>query len=67
MKSLKNKKNNYKNFGNFLIVHSDFTYTFFNTFNNITHCNITKIRKYGGIHLAKKKLKTFSKNKYPIH
>jgi hypothetical protein len=38
-------------------VYSDFTYTFFNTFNNITHCNITKIRKYGGIYSAKKKLK----------
>ena len=35
----------YKNFGNFSIIYSDFTYTFFNTDNNIVHCNIAKIKK----------------------
>ena len=41
---IKETKIKYKNFGNFLIVYSDFTYTFFNTINNIVHCNITKIK-----------------------
>ena len=52
----KTKKIKYKNFGNFLIVYSDFTYTLDNTFNNITHCNITEIRKYGEIRLSKKNI-----------
>ena len=43
------EKIKYKNFGNFLIVYSDFTYTFFNTLNDIAHCNITKIKKYDEI------------------
>lgn len=48
----------YKNFGNFSIIYSDFTYTFFNTDNNIVHCNIAKIKKYDEIYSSKKKLKT---------
>lgn len=55
---IKETKIKYKNFGNFLIVYSDFTYTFFNTINNIVHCNITKIKKYDNIYTSKKKLKT---------
>ena len=43
----------YKNFGNFSIIYSDFTYTFFNTLNNIVHCNITK-KKYDEIYSSKK-------------
>ena len=48
----------YKNFGNFSIIYSDFTYTFFNTDNNIVHCNIAKIQKYDEIY-SSKKLKNF--------
>lgn len=50
----------YKNFGNFSIIYSDFTYTFFNTDNNIVHCNIAKIKKYDEIYSSKKIENTFS-------
>ena len=46
-----------KNFGNFRIVYSDFTYIFFNTSNNILHCNVTNIKSYNQIHTCKKVLK----------
>ena len=59
---IKETKIKYKNFGNFLIVYSDFTYTFFNTINNIVHCNITKIEKYDKIYSSKKKRKHFFQN-----
>ena len=39
------KKILHKNFGNFIVVYSNFTYIFFNTKNNILHCNVTKIKK----------------------
>ena len=38
------KKILHKNFGNFIVVYSNFTYIFFNTKNNILHCNVTKIK-----------------------
>ena len=44
----------YRNFVNFSIIYSDFTYTFFNTDNNIVHCNIAKIKKYDEIYSSKK-------------
>ena len=47
----------YKNFGNFLVLYSNFTYIFFNTPNNILHCNVTKIKKYKEIYLSKKELR----------
>ena len=47
----------HKNFGNFIVVYSNFTYIFFNTKNNILHCNVTKIKKYNQIYLSKKELK----------
>ena len=50
----KNKKIKQKNFGNFRIVYSNFTYIFFNTTTNILHCNVTKINKYNQIHSSKK-------------
>ena len=53
----KNRKIDHKNFGNFLIVYYNFTYIFFNSFNNILHCNVTKIKKYNGIHISKVQLK----------
>ena len=53
----KNKKLLYKNFGNFLVLYSNFTYIFFNTPNNILHCNVTKIKKYKEIYLSKKELR----------
>ena len=54
----KNKKIKQKNFGNFRIVYSNFTYIFFNTTTNILHCNVTKINKYNQIHSSKKILKS---------
>ena len=54
----KNKKIKQKNFGNFRIVYSNFTYIFFSTSTNILHCNVTKIKKYNQIHSSKKILKT---------
>ena len=48
------KKILHKNFGNFIVVYSNFTYIFFNTKNNILHCNVTKIKKYNQIYLSKK-------------
>ena len=42
---------------NFFILYSKYTYIFFKTFNNIAHCNVTKLKKYNDIYLAKKKLK----------
>ena len=53
----KNKKIKQKNFGNFRIVYSSFTYIFFNTSTNILHCNVTKIKKYNQIYSSKKVLK----------
>ena len=52
----KNKKIVQKNFGNFRIVYSHFTYVFFNTSNNILHCNVTNIKSYNQIHTCKKVL-----------
>ena len=52
-----NKKIKQKNFGNFRILYSNFTYIFFNTSTNILHCNVTKIKKYNQIHSSKKVLK----------
>ena len=37
-----NKTIKQKNFGNFRIVYSNFTYIFFNTSTNILHCDVTK-------------------------
>ena len=53
-----NKKIKQKNFGNFRIVYSNFTYIFFNTSTNILHCNVTKIKKYNQIHSSKTTLKS---------
>ena len=47
----------FKNTLNFFILYSKYTYIFFKTFNNIAHCNVTKLKKYNDIYLAKKKLK----------
>ena len=52
-----NEKIKHKKFGNFLIVYHDFTYILFNTVNDILHCNVTKIKKYNGIHLSKVQLR----------
>ena len=52
IKSLK-----FKNTLNFFILYSKYTYIFFKTFNNIAHCNVTKLKQYNDIYLAKKKLK----------
>ena len=57
-----NKKILQKNFGNFRIVYSYFTYMFFNTSNNILHCNVTNIKSYNQIHTCKKVLKIFFLN-----
>ena len=54
----KNKKIRQKNFGNFRIVYSNFTYIFFNTATNILHCNVTKINNYNQIYSSKKILKS---------
>ena len=51
-----NKTIKQKNFGNFRIVYSNFTYIFFNTSTNILHCNVTKIKTYNQIHCSKKTL-----------
>ena len=56
----KNKKIQQKNFGNFRIVYSNFTYIFFNTATNILHCNVTKINNYNQIHSSKNIKKYFS-------
>ena len=48
------KKIQQKNFGNFRIVYSNFTYKFSNTATNILHCNVTKINTYNQIHSSKK-------------
>ena len=53
----KNQKIKQKNFGNFRVLYSNFTYIFFNTTTNILHCNVTKISKYNQIHCSKKLLK----------
>lgn len=52
IKSLK-----FKNTLNFFILYSKYTYIFFKTFNNIAHCNVTKLKQYNDIYLAKKNLK----------
>ena len=49
----------HKNLFNFLIIYSKFTYIIFKSNNKILHCNITKVRSYRDIYLAKKDLKTF--------
>ena len=54
----KNEKIKQKNFGNFRIVYSSFTYIFFSTTTNILHCNVTKINKYNQIYSSKKLLKS---------
>ena len=54
----KNQKIKQKNFGNFRIVYSNFTYIFFSTTTNILHCNVTKINKYNQIYSSKKLLKS---------
>ena len=41
IKSLK-----FKNTLNFFILYSKYTYIFFKTFNNIAHCNVTKLKNY---------------------
>ena len=52
----KNKKIKQNFFGNFRVVYSHFTYIFFNTSNNILHCNVTKIKTYKQIYSCKKVL-----------
>ena len=61
-KITKNKNIKQKNFGNFRVVYSHFTYIFFNTSTNVLHCNVTRIKKYNQILTAKNILKFFPSN-----